>query len=164
MNPQIEVVPAKLLLGVRWTMSLTSNHTAELWRILMPKRTQIEQRASNDLISLTIYPLDYFKAFSPTTEFEKWAAVEVSAVTDVPLGFQLLSVPEGLYAAFNYKGSSADTSIFERIFNHWLPTSDFALDDRPHVEVLGAEYRNNDPSSEEKIYVPVRFKHTSLNH
>lgn len=29
----------------------------------------------------------------------------------------------------------------------WLPNSDYLLDDRPHFELLGDKYKNNDPNS-----------------
>ncbi len=65
-------------------------------------------------------------------------------------------IPEGQYAVFHYKGSSADSSIFQYIFGEWLPKSGYELDDRPHFEILGAQYKNNDPESEEEIWIPVK--------
>ena len=59
---------------------------------------------------------------------------------------------------FDYKGSSTDTSIFQYIFRTWLPSSSYQLDDRPHFEVLGAKYKNNDPESEEEIWIPIKPK------
>ncbi len=65
----------------------------------------------------------------------------------------------GLYAVFDYKGLHTDTKIFYYIFETWLPKSnDYCLDDRPHFEILGAKYKNNDPNSEEQIWIPVRPK------
>jgi AraC family transcriptional regulator len=57
---------------------------------------------------------------------------------------------------FYYKGSSTDTRIFQHIFETWLPQSGYELDNRPHFEVLGEKYRNNDPESEEDIYIPIK--------
>jgi AraC family transcriptional regulator len=31
----------------------------------------------------------------------------------------------------------------------------FEVDDRPHFEILGIRYRNNDPNSEEEIWIPI---------
>jgi len=64
----------------------------------------------------------------------------------------------GLYAVFDYKGSSNDISIFQYIFGTWLQNSDFLLDDRPHFEVLGDKYKNADPNSEEEIWIPIKKK------
>jgi AraC family transcriptional regulator len=68
------------------------------------------------------------------------------------------TLPGGLYAVFSYKGLNTDHAIFESIFRAWLPNSKYELDDRPHFEILGANYRNNDPYSEEDIWVPVKPK------
>jgi AraC family transcriptional regulator len=62
----------------------------------------------------------------------------------------------GKYAVFNYKGLNTDTTIFEYIYGDWLQNSEFSLDDRPHFQVLGAKYKNNDPTSEEEIWIPIK--------
>ncbi len=37
-----------------------------------------------------------------------------------------------------------------------LRRSGYEMDTRPHFEILGAQYKNNDPDSEEDIYVPIK--------
>ena len=64
----------------------------------------------------------------------------------------------GEYAVFDYKGSSNDGSIFQYIFMTWLPNSEYQLDNRPHFEVLGEKYKNNDPTTEEEIWIPIKKK------
>jgi AraC family transcriptional regulator len=64
----------------------------------------------------------------------------------------------GLYAVFNYKGLNTDNRIFIHIFTEWLPSSGYVLDERPHFEILGEKYKNNDPESEEEIWIPVKPK------
>jgi AraC family transcriptional regulator len=39
-----------------------------------------------------------------------------------------------------------------------LPNSAYELDDREHFELLGEKYKNNDPNSEEEIWIPIRPK------
>jgi AraC family transcriptional regulator len=158
MTPRIESLQEKKLIGKRLTMSLANNRTGELWQTFMPKRRAIANAISNDLISLHVYPPTYFANFQPTLEFEKWAAVEVSNFENVPAEMETFILTGGLYAVFDYKGSSSDPSIFQYIFGTWLPSSDYFLDDRPHFEVLGANYKNNDPNSEEEIWIPIRKK------
>jgi AraC family transcriptional regulator len=46
--------------------------------------------------------------------------------------------------------------FFTYIFTRWLPASGYQLDNRPHFEILGDKYKNNDPESEEEIWIPVR--------
>ena len=91
-------------------------------------------------------------------EFEKWAAVEVPDFDTIPAGMETFVLPAGLYAVFDYKGSSTDTQIFQHIFGVWLPGSNFVLDARPHFEILGEKYKNADPNSEEEIWIPVKPK------
>jgi AraC family transcriptional regulator len=47
---------------------------------------------------------------------------------------------------------------FKYIFEEWLPSAIYGLDNRPHFEILGAKYKNNDDSSEEEIWIPVKLK------
>ncbi len=71
---------------------------------------------------------------------------------------ETLVLPTGYYAVFDYKGLSADNSIYEYIFNNWLPNSGYSIDERPQFEVLGSNYRNNDSESEEEIWISIISK------
>lgn len=156
MQHKIQMISEKKLVGVSLTMSHVANRTGDLWRSFMPRRKEIKNAINSELISLQIYGADYFQKFHPESEFTKWACVWVSQFDDIPQGMSTLVVPPSLYAIFHHKGSSTDMSTFQYIFSQWLPTSEFELDNRPHFEVLGEKYKNNDPSSEEDIYIPVR--------
>jgi AraC family transcriptional regulator len=148
----------KKLIGKRLTMSLSQNKTGQLWGSFMPRRKEIKNAASKDLYSMQIYSPTHFQNFSPDNEFEKWAAVEVSSFDSIPPDMESYTLVGGLYAVFLHKGSSTDTRTFQYIFGTWLPTSDFVLDNRPHFELLGEKYKNNDPTSEEEIWIPVKKK------
>jgi AraC family transcriptional regulator len=159
-SPGIKTLSEKKLVGKRLTMSLTDNRTADLWRSFIPARKGITNNLGTDLISMQIYKPHYFADFKPTNEFEKWATVEVSDFENVPAGMEAFTLPAGLYAVFHYKGLNTDSGIFEYIFGAWLPNAPYVLDDRPHFEVLGEKYKNNDPASEEEIWIPVKAKHS----
>lgn len=137
-------------------MSLANNKTGELWKSFMPKRSEITNRVTNDLISMQVYKPTHFTNFMLTNEFEKWAAVEVTDFDNVPEGMETFTLRGGLYAVFHYIGSSNDPGIFEYIFSTWLPHSGYDLDNRPHFEVLGDKYKNADPASEEDIWIPIK--------
>lgn len=158
MTPRIESLQEKKLIGISLQMSLAQNRTGELWGKFGPRIKEIENRMSEDKLSMQVYGADYFQAFNPALEFEKWAAVEVKNYDFVPEGMKEFVLEEGQYAVFDYKGSSSDNSIFQYIFSEWLPNSEYQLDHRPHFEVLGENYRNNDPNSEEEIWIPVKRK------
>ncbi len=154
--PRIETINEKKLVGKRLTMSFANYKTGELWKSFMPRRNEITNNLTGDLISIVVYKPKYFADFKPTNEFEKWATVEVADFDNVPNEMDTFVLPSGLYAVFDYKGSSADNSIFKHILGMWLPSSDYVLDDRPHFEVLGNKYKNNDPTSEEEIWIPIK--------
>jgi AraC family transcriptional regulator len=158
MKPRIEILNEKKLVGRRLTMSFADYKIGELWRTFSPRRKEINNNLTNDLISLVIYEPNHFTDFKPTNEFERWAAVEVSTFDYVPTEMETIILQSGLYAVFDYKGLNTDNSIFQYILGTWLPTSDYELDNRPHFEVLGDKYKNNDPTSEEEIWIPIKTK------
>lgn len=157
-TPRIETLPEKKLVGQRIKMSLENNKTGELWRSFMPRRFEIKGAIGTDLFAVQVHDASYFVNFNPSTEFEKWATLEVDNLNHIPDGMEMITLPVGLYAVFSYKGLSTDTTIFQYIFTTWLPNSDFLLDHRPHFEILGEKYKNNDQNSEEEIWIPVIYK------
>ncbi|MDJ0755023.1 MAG: GyrI-like domain-containing protein [Ardenticatenaceae bacterium] len=159
MKPRIEHLVSKKLIGQKMTMSLVANKTGVLWRNFMPKRREIQNAIGRDLFSLQIYDPSYFANFDPHREFEKWAAVEVTDFDQVPPEMETMILPEGLYAVFMHQGpASTGQKTFETIFTSWLPNSEYTLDNRPHFELLGAKYKNEDPESEEEFWIPVKAK------
>lgn len=143
-------------------MSLNNNRTGELWRSFMPLRAQIKNTINKDLIALQVYASNHFSNFSLDNTFEKWACVEVEEIGETPQGMETLNLEGGWYAVFDYKGSSNDHRVFQMIFGTWLPGSEYDLDNRPHFEVLGEKYRNNDPESEEEIWIPIKPETSSF--
>lgn len=158
MQPRIETINDKKLIGQRLKMSFADYKIGELWRKFGPKRKEVTNNLNNNLISLAVYEPTHFKDFKPTNEFERWATVEVANYNNVPPEMEAFDLQGGLYAVFEYKGPDTDNSIFKYIFSTWLPNSDFELDNRPHFEVLGEKYKNNDPESEEEIWIPIKKK------
>ena len=157
-QPNIKTLTEKKLIGKRLVMSLTDNKTGALWQGFMMRRKEITNNVGTDLYSMQVYGDLYFNPFKPEATFEKWAAIEVTDFDTVPEGMETFTLKGGLYAVFDYKGLSTDTSIFQYIFGTWLPGAPYVLDNRPHFEILGAKYKNNDPDSEEEIWIPVRLK------
>jgi len=147
-----------MLVGKRMKMSLSNNKTSVLWKSFMSQLKEIKNRSTSELISMQVYDPFYHTHFDPDREFEKWAATEVSNLKNLPNGFESFILNEGLYAVFYYKGASSDTSIYHYIYSSWIPNSRYLLDNRPHFEILGENYKNNDPNSEEEIWIPIREK------
>ena len=157
MKPRIETLAEKKLVGHRRTMSFADNKTRELWQQFMPRRKEIQHNIGTNLYSLQMYDTLYFDHFNPNTPFEKWAAMEVTDFDTVPDGMEMLVLPGGLYAVFLYQGAaSAGAEVFQYIFGIWLPNADYLLDSRPHFELLGEKYNNENPDSEEEIWIPIQ--------
>ncbi len=157
-SPDIRTLEKILLAGCKTRMSFSNNKTGDLWRRFMPQRSAIPHRNGPELYSVEIYDSPaFFSDFDLRREFEKWAAVRVSQMQKLPTGMDHLTIPGGLYAVFQYKGLAADAMPFyQAIYNTWLPGSGFVLDQRPHFARMGEKYKNDDPGSEEEIWVPVR--------
>ncbi len=159
-KPRIEILPNKKLVGKSIKMSLANNKTVELWQSFMPKRKSINNTVGSNLYSMQIYNDSLnFKNFNPNTEFEKWAAIEVVGFDTIPNDMKTYTLKGGLYAVFIHKGPASDfQKTFQYIFSQWLPLSDYKLDNRAHFELLGEKYKNNDPNSEEEVWIPIRPK------
>ena len=159
MEPGIEILTEKKLVGKHIEMSFSNNKTGELWRSFMPKRREIGNPIGTELYSIEVYGNHFFSNFNLETEFEKWAAVEVTDFETVPEEMETITLPCGLYAVFLHKGAASEgPETYQYIFETWLPESDFILDDRPHFAVMGEKYKNEDPDSEEEIWIPIRPK------
>jgi AraC family transcriptional regulator len=160
MQPRIELLPEKKLVGKRIRTSLSENKTADLWRSFMPYRNLIKNRCSTELFSVEIFDNSFeIETFTPDTKHEKWAAAEVSGFESLPEGMEKLVLDGGLYAVFIYRGIASNfAGTFHHIFNVWLPSSAYEPDQRPHFEIMGEKYSPTDPDSEEEIWIPVKLK------
>jgi AraC family transcriptional regulator len=159
MNPRIEILKGKRLIGKSMIMTFSGNKTVELWKSFMPRRKEITNNIGSELYSMQIYEPLFFNHFDPDKEFEKWAAVEVSDFDTVPGDMETFTLAGGLYAVFLYRGTASTAApVFQYILGNWLPASEYILDDRPHFELLGEKYKKEDPDSEEEIWIPVKPK------
>lgn len=160
MQPRIEILVEKKLIGQRLRMSFANNKTAGLWQSFMPRRKEIENSLGTALFSLEVYDsISFFADFNPLAEFDKWAAVEVENWEKIPTDMEKLFLPSGLYAVFIYQGlASEGQKTYEYIFREWLPNADYVMDDRPHFALMGEKYKKNDPNSEEEIWIPIQPK------
>ncbi len=157
MEPRIETIAAKKLVGLHRDMSLVENETGVLWRQFMPRRAEITNRTTSDFLSMQVYRGQPETVFSPDTVFTKWAAVEVSDHNSIPDGMEPYLLRGGLYAVFPHRGPAASApQIMRFIFGEWLPNANHVLDGREHFEVLPADYNPMDPDAREEICIPVR--------
>jgi len=158
-KPKIVELKEKKLVGQFLEMSLINNTSRELFSDFMSKRKQIINAIGEDIYEVLEYDASHFKKFSPTNLFTKWATVEVSSFEKIPEEMKSLTISNGLYAVFHYKGLAKDFSaLMQFIYGKWIQQSEFVLDDRPHFNHLGKKYKNNHPDSEEDVYIPIKQK------
>lgn len=159
MKAVIQDIPSRQLIGTRIHTSLAANETVRLWSSFMPQVPMVMHRANNNLYSVQVFKeMLSFEEFTPHTVFETWAAVEVTETSKIPEGMNTIEVG-GLYAFFIYKGLHANFNPFlQKIYQEWMPASEYELDQRPHFEVMKPGYRPDDPEAEEEIWIPVRLK------
>ncbi|MBT8179185.1 MAG: GyrI-like domain-containing protein [Eudoraea sp.] len=156
MAPRIITSRKIQLVGLKRTMSLSQNQTRELWQSFMPE-WKAAGLPRTEFYSVEVYPEGYFASFDPNKDFDKWAAVLDTADFPALETWDTLEVPAGLYAVFTYKGKSTEVhKMYQYIIGTWVPNSEYQLDNRPHMGIMGEKYRNDDPESEEELWVPVK--------
>lgn len=162
-EPRIENISSRKLVGKHLEMSIAEDRTAELWKSFMPVRHLIRNTVGNNLYSLQIHnQILSLNNFRPETVFTKWAAAEVTDFKNIPEDIDMHILTGGMYAVFVYKGLPSDfKNTFIYIFATWFPASEYEVDNREHFEILGSKYKNNDPESEEEIWIPVKKR---VNH
>ncbi len=157
MNPTIKTFPTTKFIGMNLSFSYANYRAFELWSSFMPRRKEIQNIIDSELYNIQINPNNF--DFQPNTPFVKWAAVAVSSFDNVPDGMETLEIKESLYAVFNYKGNQANVAtFFKSIYTVWLPNSDYELGNHPQFEILGEKHKNDNPSSEEEIWIPIQLR------
>ena len=158
-EPEIVDIEAKKLVGISLHTSLADDKTELLWKRFMKQKKEITNAKSDDLFSVQVYDEGFMSGhFNSQSIFEKWAALEVEDYSELQEGMKGLKLPGGLYAVFNHEGTSKEfASTAKFIFEEWIPSSEYSLDNRPHFEILGDDYKGPDsPDSKEKIWIPIK--------
>jgi AraC family transcriptional regulator len=157
MTPTIKTYPTTKFIGKNRSFTYADYRVFELWSSFMSRRKEIQNTIGFELYNIQINPENF--DFQPNTPFTKWVAVAVSTFENIPFGMESFEIQEGFYAVFNYKGDQSNVAaFFKLIYTEWLPSSDYELGNHPQFEVLGEKYKNNDPNSEEEIWIPIKRK------
>lgn len=72
----------------------------------------------------------------------------------VPEGMTAVAIPAGPYAVFEFPLSEIG-SVFDFIFNTWLPSSGYVAADSPMFERYGEDFDPSSPSSRMEAHIPV---------
>lgn len=119
----------------------------------MPEKYKIKNVATNELIAMQLFPNNINN--EGADEYTIWATVEVHDFENIPNGILSYAIPSGDYAVFTLKGMNIQ-GLYEKIMTEWLPKSGYTIDDRPHFQIMGENYKNGSPDSEEDIYIPIK--------
>lgn len=139
-------------------MSFNQDRSFELWQKFMPLVKSIDNRISDDLFSMQIFPQGVSME-TPELVFTKWAAAPVSELQAVPQGMRSYRLKGGLYAVFNHHGpASAFAASMQYIFGQWLPNSNYQRDQREHFERLPKGYVPTDHNAQEEIWIPIKAR------
>jgi len=101
-EPRIEILQQKKLVGKYKRMSFSNNTTFQLWQSFMPRRKEISGKVSNEMISMQIYH-EPMRMGDFNQEFDKWAAIEVTDFENVPHEMDTFTLQDGQYAVFHTK-------------------------------------------------------------
>lgn len=153
-----EQLASKRFIGFSIKTSLANDQTAKVWQQLIPRLKEVKNLVSSDLFSLQVYDFKNFNNFSPTTEFTKHALIEVRNFDFIPVQFEQFELVAGKYAVFLHQGTSSEfPKTAQYIYAEWLPNSEYKIDDRPHFEVLGDNYKGHENTeSEEEVWIPIK--------
>ncbi|NOQ75232.1 MAG: GyrI-like domain-containing protein [Crocinitomix sp.] len=147
------------LVGLKISTTLSEDNTFNLWNSFMKRRDEIKNRIDDNYYSIQKYPDNVnMDSFTPITVFDKWAAVIVNKVNDIPDGMEVIYIDAGKFAKFRHSGTASDffrTSQY--IYGTWLPSSGYELRNAHHFEIMEANYKGpNDPDSEEDVFIPLK--------
>lgn len=158
-SPRIVSMPAKKIIGMKATTSISDYAAPRLWPQFKPRKKEIGNLINKEDYSIQLYKKVFsFSEFTSQTEFEYWVGAEVSDTSVVPDGMEVLEIPEGKYAVFIHKGPVTEfRKTLHHIYQEWLPDSGYELEHRPHFEILGEKYLGvHHPDSEEEVWVPIK--------
>ncbi|WP_175418850.1 AraC family transcriptional regulator [Aureibaculum algae] len=159
MKPKIIELEKKKLVGISVKTSLAQNNIPQLWNTFMPRIEEIANKIDSGCYE--IHPFDSeFKMenFTEDMEFEKWAAVEVDNLDNIPDGLKGITIESGKYAVFEHKGTMSNIQFsFDYAYGTWLPNSGYELAKRADFERYGDQYFGPEHSeSITELWIPIK--------
>ena len=158
MEPEVIDFQGKTLLCMRRRFVASSQDPASLWGKFRRSLAEMGAHQSGPFFNITCYDPGFeMRNFGPNTAFDRLAAVEVSTGSVAVPHMEIFQIPPGKYARFIHEGPAATfPESLRHFYGAWLPHSGYQLADRPHFEILGPEYRPDDPQAREEVWIPVQ--------
>ncbi|MDR6238564.1 AraC family transcriptional regulator [Aureibacter tunicatorum] len=159
MKPKIIEIEKRNFIGMNVLTSLANNKIPQLWRDFMPRKKEIENNINTGCYE--IHPFDTgFKMenFTEDMKFEKWAAVEVNEIKNIPKELNSLTIEGGKYAVFEHKGTMSNIQMsFDYAYGTWLSNSEYEIDRRASFERYGEQYFGPEhPESITELWIPIK--------
>jgi AraC family transcriptional regulator len=151
-TPVIKSINAIYLIGLSKEINRSESHKiVELWKSFMPIASGMKAGKSTAYFAVQIYQ-DFSGNEKPYTI---WAATEKAQHKTVPDQLKHLQIPSGLYAVVELHGMDI-AGLYQNFMSAWLPQSDYTIDNRPHFQIMGEDYKNGSPDSKEHVCIPIK--------
>ena len=156
LHPEITVIPAVTIMGIRFHTTVSGNESVAAWQ-------QFNKKVPAELLANKRYGV--YEAgstcssddFHTDSEASAFAGVEIPDNYPVPKDMKIKKLCGGTYAKFTHKGT-VDTLIrtYHYIWGVWFPKSGFELAGRDDFECYTERFKGpDDDNSEIDIYFPV---------
>lgn len=153
MEPKIVELGAFTLVGLRYFGENKNQEIPKLWGEFNGKQNLIKSRkADSPYIGLCIME----PCTSDKFEFEYVSGLMVDSTADMDPQFVARDVSASKYAVFTHKGLLKNLmETYQYIFGVWAKKTDHKINELLNFEWYDDRFKDNDPSSEFDIYIPI---------
>ncbi len=154
MEPKIVELGAFTVVGLRYFGENKNQEVAQLWGEFNGKYNMVNHRkADSPFIGLCIME----PCTSDKFEFEYVSGLMVDSTADMNPSFVSRDVPASKYAVFTHKGPLTTLmGTYQYIFGDWASKTEYKVDEHLNFEWYDDRFKDNDPTSEFDIYVPIK--------
>jgi AraC family transcriptional regulator len=157
LTPEIVTQERMQLVGVKtefYSVDSEKNNMADklplLWDEFVPRMEEITHKVSGLAYGVIQQTKD------KTDLLEYYAVVEVSDVSDLPVGMVSVETPKSTYAKFTHKGNVASiNNTVNYVYSSWLMQSDKRHTYGADMEVYGEEYIPDSDDSVIYYSIPI---------
>lgn len=156
---KIELIGEKKFVGKKHQRPMDDMAIFIMWKEFANRKAEVKHAVSLDMWPIHIYDGIFYRDVRFTDDqIETWATVEVTEFEEIPWGMESITVEAGLYAIFEHQGTLATfTDTLTNIYENWFPSSEYCLDNRPHLSIRDPDY-NPYKNTSEIVLIPVRKK------
>ncbi len=146
MEPKIVTKPAFSVVGMMYFGKNENNDIPQVWQKLMARVKEIDRKS--------------WLAYGVCSEMEEdgrfhyMAGFEIEDETDIPTGMESWNVAEQTYAVFPCTLQTIGET-YHRIFETWLPQSEYEKADGPDFELYHEDF-DPETGTGMSIYMPVK--------